>query len=361
MTEATVDLSRINANYHLLSLRYPTYCVLKSDAYGHGILPVLHSLFSVGARRFAVTDSCDALQLLRARRGIEVLLLQMPPRAALDSLIASGATFALSDYASAEELSRRAAALSMRARCQIAFNTGMNRLGFSLSPDDETTTLHAVAHILSMPALSVTGVYSHLAFSPAASEAKRAEKRFLSAVSYLTRHRAGEAPLSMHLYASGGAGRTLPALPYTQPCLRVGLSLYGYGAAGVLPAMALYTRVLGSFTLRKGERVGYGGTYRAARDTYTAVLSSGYADGLPRIHKGMTFYAEDGRPLSVIGRVSMNHTVVRDTGDKRLQREDRVMVFGMDGATLPSLAESGARIPYEMLLMGSRAVRTYTE
>jgi alanine racemase len=165
----------------------------------------------------------------------------------------------------------------------------------------------------------------------------------------------------MHLYASGGAGLLLPSLPYTRPAFRVGLSLYGYGASGVLPAMALYARVVGGFTLRRGERVGYGGTYRAPCDTYTAVLSIGYADGLPRIHRGMTLYTEDGRPLSVLGRVSMNHTVVRDAGEARLSREDRVTVFGMDGKSLLALSESGGRIPYEMLLMGSRARRTYIE
>ena len=361
MTEATVDLSRINANYHLLSMRYPTYCVLKADAYGHGILPVFRSLFLTGARCFAVTDASDALLLLREKQEIEVLLLQMPPRDAIGSLIAAGVTFALSDYASAEELSFRASALSRRARCHVAFNTGMNRLGFSLSPDDEIATLHAVSHILSMPAISVTGVYSHLAFSPLTAEAKQAEKRFLFAVSYLMKHYREKEPLFMHLYASGGAGLLLPSLPHTRPSLRVGLSLYGYGASGALPAMALYTRVVGGFTLRKGERVGYGGTYRAPCDTYTAVLSIGYADGLPRIHRGMTLYAEDGRMLPVIGRVSMNHTVVEDVGDIRLRREDRVTVFGTDGESLLALSKSGGRIPYEMLLMGSRARRTYIE
>ena len=254
MTEATVDLSRINANYTLLSKQCSAYCVLKADAYGHGILPVFRSLYGVGARRFAVTDGTDALLLLSEKHDIELLLLQMPPTALLGALIGAGATFALSDYASAETLSRAAASLSLRAQCHIAFNTGMNRLGFSLAPDDETATLHAVCHLLRLPSLAVTGAYSHLAFPPNAEEARRAKARFLFALSHLVKSYRGEAPLSVHLYASGGAHLSPPYIPHTRPCLRLGIGLYGYGASGVSPAMALYTRVLGSFMLRKGER-----------------------------------------------------------------------------------------------------------
>ena len=361
MTEATIDLSRINANYNLLSKRYSSYCVLKSDAYGHGLLPVFRSLYRVGARHFALTDAEDACLLLSEKSDVEVLLLQMPPRNTFDALLSLGATFSLSDFASAEELSRRAASRAIRAKCQIAFNTGMNRLGFSLSPDDETATFHAATHLLRLPMLSVRGFYSHLAFLPTEAASRKAKTRFASAVSYLMKHYTEKTPPAVHLYASGGASVPPPTVPFCRPFLRMGLALYGYGAMGVHPAMALYTRVLGGFTLRKGERVGYGGTYRADKDLYTAVLSAGYADGIPRLHNGMTFYAEDGTALSVIGRVSMNHTVVKDSTKTRLRREDRVTLFGADGKTLPSLAERGAKIPYEILLMGSRAVRTYIE
>ena len=361
MTEATIDLSRINANYTLLSKRYSSYCVLKADAYGHGLLPVFRSLYRVGARHFALTDAADAVRLLSERSDAEILLLQMPPRTYFDTLLSLGATFSLSDDASAEELSRFAARRNIRAKCHIAFNSGMNRLGFSLSPDDETATFHAVSHLLRLPMLSVRGFYSHLAFPPTEAASRKAKTRFSSAVSYLMKQYAEKTPPAVHLYASGGTSVPPPDLPFCRPFLRTGLALYGYGASGVLPAMALYTRVLGGFTLRKGERVGYGGTYRAKSDLYTAVLSLGYADGLPRLHNEMTFYAEDKTPLCVIGRVSMNHTVVKDITKPRLSREDRVTVFDRDGTTLPSLAEASAKIPYEILLMGSRAVRTYIE
>ena len=361
MTEAFVDLSRINANYTLLSKRYDAYCVVKSDAYGHGLLPVARSLYSVGARRFAVVEGRDALTLLSHLKSLETLLLQAPPDALLPALIARGAVFSLSELSFAKRLSAVAASLHKRVRCHVALNSGMNRLGLSLSPSDAQETMRAVRHILCMPQLSVEGVYSHLAASAADAYTAMQTQRFFAALSEIGAMRAEmrvRAPLVFHLSATANLSRAALFPSGVVPRVRVGLALYGYGTSGVQPAMALFADVLGRFFLRRGESVGYGMEYTAPYDMQTAVVGIGYADGLPRLHGGIAFYHEDAL-LPVLGRVSMNHTVVALPRDVALQRGDRVTVFRPDGASLLALSAATDRIPYELLLMGSRAYRIY--
>lgn len=361
MTEAFIDLSRINANYTLLSKRFCAYCVVKSDAYGHGLIPVARSLYGSGARRFAALEGRDALALLSRFRGVEVLLLQPQPDALLSPLVMRGAVFSVSEFSFAERLSKVAARLGKRARCHIALNSGMNRLGMSLSPDDGEMTLHAVSHILRMSPLLVEGVYSHLACRPYDAYTDLQERRFLAAVAEINAIRARlslRTPLALHLSATANLSRA-PVYPEgVSPRVRVGLSLYGYGAEGVLPAMSLSAPVLGVFVLRRGEGVGYGIEYVATEDTRTAVIGVGYADGLPRLHRGMAFYCGETL-LPVLGRISMNHTVVALPKETELQRGDRVTVFDRDGASLTALCAATDTIPYEVLLMGNRAHRVY--
>ncbi len=346
MTFAEIDLSRINANYNLLSKHNFVLPVLKSDAYGHGLIPVADSLFAAGARLFAVIDEAEAELLLSHLSEIEVLILG-GYQGSLSSLCRPRAIFSVS---SLDDVARFP--LEHRPyRVHVALNTGMNRMGFSLHPNDLAATLTAIECLFGDPRICVTGVYTHFPVSLTDNGFAEMRLRLLSALSYL---RARNPAILYHAAATPTLGSTLlpPALPHT--AVRVGLALYGYGFAGVSPAMTLTAPIIGRFRVRKGDRIGYGADFTANRDIDTAVLACGYADGLPRLHRGICLYRD--RRFPVLGRVSMNLTVIG--GDGLPPVGERVTVFG-DGYTAADLAADTDRIPYELLLAGRQARRRY--
>ena len=125
--------------------------------------------------------------------------------------------------------------------------------------------------------------------------------------------------------------------------------------------MTLAARVVAIRVASKGDGVGYGGDWRAARDTRIATLPLGYADGLPRslAGKGEVFLAGAMRPI--VGRVSMDYIAV-DVADAAVEVGQVATVFGRtsDGIRVPveALARAAGTIAYEILVgVGARVPR----
>lgn len=355
MIHATIDLSRINANYSCLSEGKILYPVLKADAYGHGLSRVSESLYRIGARRFAVFSEKEALFLLSRYTDAEVLLL-FPAQIAHAALFERGAVFPLTSPADAEQLSALAQGTRRRVRVHLALNSGMNRIGFSLCEEDFTLTLAFLEKLLRHPLFSVEGAFSHLGEPPDTPRGTRALCRFFSAASYL----ASRAPeLLFHVAATPSLAFPVPPeLASLRMASRAGLSLYGYGADGVLPAMTLEGRVAEKGLLRCGEVVGYGNAPAALSLTETAVIPVGYADGLPREAAGGFFLDKNGATLPILGRISMNQTVLA-VKESHLSVGDPVTLIDRENRIMPALCRASGRIPYEILLAGSRAKRKY--
>jgi alanine racemase len=146
--------------------------------------------------------------------------------------------------------------------------------------------------------------------------------------------------------------------------VRCGIALYGYclpieGGAepklrGVLrPAMTWKTRVLDVRDVAAGETVGYNATFTAAEPMRLALLPVGYADGLRRELGGTNERAGGwvmirGERAGIVGRVSMNLTVVDVTGIEGVRVGDEVVVLG-DGVTADDHARLAGTISYEIL------------
>ncbi|MBO7292825.1 MAG: alanine racemase, partial [Clostridia bacterium] len=220
-------------------------------------------------------------------------------------------------------------------------------------------TLRAVLAIAADPRLRPVGVFSHLASADCPGDAATAlaVSRFRAAVRALSRR---GLTLPAHLAASaavlGDVGAGLPLA-------RLGLALYGYpptGApAGLLPVARLVTDIASVFSVARGEAVGYGGGFRAARREVIGILPIGYADGLLRSAEG-GLVCVAGRLCPLVGRISMDAAAVLLTGIPR-RAATAATVFGADPADLYRLAEAAGTIPYELLAgLGARIDRKYS-
>ena len=320
--------------------------VLKADAYGHGAAACARILRRAGVRHFAVACAAEGVAL--RRRGVPgtILVLGYTPPAQAPLLARWRLTQTVADEAHALALSAAGTPL----RVHLAVDTGMHRLGI---PAGDTAALERVCRL---PYLRVQGMFTHLPLAEetdAASAAATADElaRFYAAAAAL--EAAGCRVGCLHVQSSA-AVRNLPP----QPCglARVGLALYGSGGGGRLPelepVLAVRARVASVRPVAAGDGAGYGLAFRAARDSRLAVVTIGYADGLPRS------LAEHGGRVLIRGRfcpvasVCMDQLLVDVTDGPDAAPGDVCTLLGRDGDGELRAEELAARcgtIPNELL------------
>lgn len=122
---------------------------------------------------------------------------------------------------------------------------------------------------------------------------------------------------------------------------------YGW-LTGALPVMTFAGTVLGVKVLRPGEGVSYGYRFRATADTRVALLTGGYAQGVPRSVGGQVSVALDGHDHPIVGRVAMDVCVV-DIGDAPVARGDEAVFYGDGGPTVQDWAMASHLRPSEIV------------
>lgn len=346
-------------------------CVVKADAYGHGAAACAAALCKEGADFFAVSSLAEALSVRVAAPTAAVLVLSPVFPGEAVSYVRFRLTATLADADGARAVSTAVAAAIAAGRlppeaalsCHLKLDSGMGRMGFRLTGGELDATLTALRGLCTLPHLRAVGVYSHLACADDENSPATAAQAdlFFRAVSRL--HGWGLCPIT-HL-ANSAAALRLGDMGCTH--YRLGLSLYGIPPAGRFPAplrekmrapLTLTARILRLSRLAVGEAVGYGATWRAGRQTPTATVGIGYADGLLRACTG-GHLLYGGHPLPLIGRISMDQCTVA-TGAAPCRVGEHVTVFDESGENLMALARQAGTVPYELLaLTGRRADRQY--
>lgn len=155
-----------------------------------------------------------------------------------------------------------------------------------------------------------------------------------------------------------------PALDYKAAnWVRPGLALYGASPVlgksaremGLKPAMSLESRLIAVKTIRRGSSVGYGGRWRARRDTVVGVVAAGYGDGYPRDLPSGTPVLVNNRRVSLIGRVSMDMINVDLTDVPVARVGDKVILWG-EHLPIEEIATRAGTIPYELMCRLSQRV-----
>lgn len=339
-----VDRTALAHNAKLLRRQAgcPLMAVIKADGYGHGAVKTARTLRRQGVRSFAVATLPEAIALRRAGILGEILVLgyTAPGEAALL------ARWRVSQALVSEEYAQALNGQGRKVRAHLALDTGMHRLGINAADQE------ALRRVFALPNLKIQGVFSHLCVADGLSAEAVAytqgqAQRFFEAVEGL--RAAGIDPGRTHLQASYGL-LNLP--PLGCGLARPGLALYGVyeDAAPVQrrlelwPALSLKARVAAVRRLKTGEGAGYGLAFTAARPTLLAVVSIGYADGLPRglaAHGGEVLVR--GKRAPVVGRLCMDQMLVDVTDVGQVSMGDAVTVIGRDGPEEIRAEELAAR------------------
>ena len=351
-----IDLATLVANARTLATKASpaTLCaVVKSNAYGHGLLPVANALAGSGIAglRLAVFSASEAFALRAA--GIELPILVVGPVAGADLAQAARQRLelALLDERMAEPFARA------RVAAHLKIDTGTSRFGI---PHDQASRVLARCAELGV---DIVGIYSHLANAEEIDIAFVTQQlqRLQGVAAEFTRPARGRmsstAPGPLLHIASSAAAMMWPQSRLDM--VRCGIALYGAWPsaeveavmAGLDPAFALrpalrwYAPIAQVRDVPAGESVGYGRTFVAARGCRIAVLPVGYADGLPRAAGGgrMRVRIGDAR-APIAGRIAMNACMV-DVSDVSPppQPGDRVEF------EIEALAKAASTINYEIL------------
>ncbi|MBP3436323.1 MAG: alanine racemase [Clostridia bacterium] len=368
-----IDTAALKSNFRALSALAPDksiYCVLKSNAYGHGLVPCLSALLEEARENrkapshFALASQEEALSFLSLlkKRFRElplrpVLLLLSPPIQNPAPLLFHPAfplvdvRFSLSSYRDASFLSgyiekekkRGALPKDFSLSAEIKVETGMHRLGISSTEE--------MLSLFTLPHLRIKGIYSHFGAandpaSPRTSLQCVAFSRFKTALA--EKH----IFLSSHLSASAGFFRF--------GCLgldgaRIGLALYGVSplptSLFTLPSLfrpvkKVTAEVLAIGEADKGEYIGYGIT-PLCRTTRYAVLNIGYAQGIPQ----SALYARvcwQGHKVALIGSVCMEKCFA-DIGALPVKVGDTFVFFGEEAGDTEAFANACGISPYPLL------------
>ncbi len=338
--QATVHASRIAANYRLL-LRAgtPLMPVVKSDAYGHGLEPVVCALEKEGATFFAVGAVQEAVQLRESGFAGRILaLLGAQDDEEAEACFVNNIIPLVYRMDQLDMLDSCRLPGSAPVSIALKFDTGMARLGF---PADQAAA--AAKRLQRSPRLRTALVCSHLA---AADEPDKEDftleqgRRFDAVLQDL---RAGGVD-GFQASLANSAG-LLAWSELRRDLARPGISLYGGNpfhhtawarlAGGLVQAMDVTAPVLQIRDLTAGTPISYGCTYTAPRDMRAAIVAAGYADCYSRVlsspqGNGAAMQLH-GRRAAVLGRVCMQMTAVDVTHIPEAKPGDQAFLLGGDG------------------------------
>ncbi|QNH96542.1 alanine racemase [Corynebacterium anserum] len=367
LAEMVIDLDAIAHNTRTLKAMVSAaelMAVVKADAYNHGMRQVVETILSAGATQLGVATIDEAMRIRAAGFDAPVTAWMWFPGEELFGVFDHNITLGLPSLAHTEACLRAAEDWESSGGCvpsvTLMFDSGLSRSGVGPREWEETARLIAAAEREGK--IRVTGLMTHLASADSddAREVTDLQNRRFARAIELCRSLGMEVPIN-HI-ANTPATVSRPDLHHQM--VRPGVGIYGVdpmetqGSVGLRTAMTLRARVLTTRVVPAGEGVSYGHLWRAQKDTRTAVVALGYADGLPRSMSGKFEVTIDGVAYPQIGRVCMDQIVISldDSADPRaaehtVQPGDWAVIFGEGGTSLDEFSAKAETIPYEILTM----------
>ncbi len=368
----TIDLAAIVANWTALAKRViPADCaaVVKADAYGCGVEPVAAALARAGCTTFFVAHLAEARKVRAVASGAAVYVLNGVPPGSAASFAEIDARPVIGCLAEYIEWDAFRVASGWKGLSALHFDTGMNRLGFTL----EEAPLFTAR--VKMPDHGISLVMSHFACADIPGHPLNAKQiESFRNLRFLFRG----VPTSL----ANSSGIFLGPAAHCD-MVRPGVALFGAnprpGMPNLMePVVTLKARIVQVRDVPRGETVGYGATWTAARPARVAIVSVGYGDGYPRAAsdargninpaakpgaRAGAVAVIGGRRCPMAGRISMDLMAFDATAvpEDLVRRGDSATLIG-GGITVDDVAAWSGTIGYEVLTaLGHRYRREWVE
>lgn len=328
--------------------------MVKAFSYGSGSYEIANLLQFHGVDYLAVAYTDEGVALRKAGIHLPIMVMNVAPTG-FDALVEHNlepVLYSVRLFRAFDAYIRQEGIPQYPVHLEV--ETGMNRLGFSLS--ELPFLLEHIPHTN----CKIQSVFSHLAASEDASfDAFTAEQvdRFVEFTEALKN--VMEYPFLRHIENTSGIFRH-PQWQFDM--VRLGIGLYGFDAAmgaesPLEEVSTLVTTIAQIKELQPGESVGYGRRGKIVRPTTIATIRLGYADGYPRsLGNGAGWLLLKGQLVPTIGSVCMDMTMIDISGVSNIREGDPVTVFGK-GLPVAKVAEWAGTIPYEILTGISQRVK----
>ena len=371
-----INLNNLINNLNFLKNRISSkdkkiIAVIKSDAYGHGLLPVAETLFENGIDFFGIIGIEEAENILKKIPDAKLLMLKginLENLEAASALNLSIGVYSL-DYLKELLDKIKSSKINKTLNLHLKFDSGMSRLGLG-----ETETEEA-ARIINgnKKYFRVEGLFSHLSSGNDLEYTDYQINNFKKIFSAMEKYKI--TPQYIHISASSSILNG-SLLDDCSNAVRPGISLYGFNPNKEIKyginnninrinhtetgsefkleqLMTLKSKILQIKNIKKGSYVSYNNTFRAGRDMTIGIVSAGYDNGIPRLLSNKGRFLINGCFAPIIGIVTMNMTVVDVSEIKNVKAGDEVIITGKDGLNeikIDEIASLSDTIPYEICL-----------
>lgn len=323
-----------------IGLRPKIMCLVKADAYGHGLKPLARFFQTSDCQMLGCACLQEALLIRQAKVRLPVLLLSSPLKGELPEIVRNGFIMTLSSVEEAQALAQEADKKGKIAQCHIKLNTGMNRLGVDFSK-----LIELFSYVQESSSLKLTGFYSH--YASADSDRELTEKQWKQFSSVQT------PSLLRHIDNSAGL--------FSRPdsfcdMVRPGIAVYGISPVKryqeeLRPALSWKARVTFLREVQTGATLSYGATFRAKQKMKIATVAVGYGDGLFRSLSNKGKVLVNGKRCPIVGRVTMDQLLIDVTRAGLVENEAEVVLIGnQKGAQIlaSEMADDAGTIAYEI-------------
>lgn len=342
----------------MIPRRTELMAVVKSNAYGHGLVETAKVLVKGGCDWLGTVNLSEALKLRQAGIRCRILVLSFFDPDRLEEAIRKNITLTVYTFSALQEINKHAKKIRKRASIHLKVDTGTRRLGLTA---EEIIMLAQEAKLL--PNLTVEGIFSHLADAenPNQRITNRQLQSFDQTLQELERH---DIRLPIRHIACSAATLLNPRSHYD--LVRVGISLYGlwsiepdgrkvtkiHKQVQLHPALAWKTRIIQTKHIPRGSGVGYGSTYTTRRPMKLAILPVGYWDGYDRRLSNVGYVVIRGTRCPIRGRVCMNLIMVDISSIPEVRPGETATLIGTDrgaSVTADTLAQLCGTINYEIV------------
>lgn len=366
---AVIDLDAIKHNMEAMHAHTNAdtqmIAVIKTDAYGHGAVPIAEELEELDyVWGFAVAIAEEAHIIRRAGIKKPVLCLGCAFEEQLELMIREEIRMTISAYESAKKASEIAGKLGKKALLHIKVDTGMSRIGFPAKDE----SVNEIVRISELPNIELEGMFTHFSKSDETDKetTKRQQKEYL-----WMREKLEEKGIVFSYYHSANSAAIIDMPETNMDIVRAGIAIYGlYPSEEVdkttielKPAMELKAHITHVKWIERGTEVSYGGTFVARDKMKIATIPVGYGDGYPRSLSNKGHVLIHGQKARILGRVCMDQFMVDVTGIENVAAGTEVTLVGKDGDSylaVEELAELSGRFNYEFICdINKRVPREY--
>jgi len=330
--------------------------VVKADGYGHDAKLVAEYAIKGGASQLGVATLNEGMKLRSS--GVNKPILVLGNLYTKKDLIIAFKNDLMPTISSLREClicNNIGKQFGLKFSLHLKVDTGMSRLGF-----ESCNFIQEFEKIKSFENISIEGIYSHLS---SADEDKALDSQSITQLQRLKFNKLlkqinldSSNQIKIHLANSAGM---LLSKDFHFHMVRIGLSMYGYSPLAKIdknlllkPALSLKVKVAFIRTIDKGVSVSYGGKFVSHRKTKLAILSIGYADGVPRNLSGKINVIYNNKFYPQVGSITMDQMMVDITGSNEIRIGSTMVLLGSDGDKTISPIEWARKsntIPWEIL------------